>query len=214
MQAAMHLASVNVGEVRAMDAVGEEVSSAIVKRPVRGAVALTADGLAGDQQANLKFHGGPDQAVYVYSADDYRWWSEQTGRECHAGLFGENLTIEGLPDNLGVGDRLVVGTCVMEVTGPRIPCSKIALVTKLPDFVQDFRAAERPGAYLRVLHGGKLSAGDAVSIVAEAQPKATVREVFRLYYDGSPPRDTLERILQAPLASRLRARFSKRLEDA
>ncbi|MDJ0918331.1 MAG: MOSC domain-containing protein [Woeseiaceae bacterium] len=205
----MRLTSINTGPIRAMQVGKQMVDSAIDKRPAAGAVSVTRDGLDGDEQADPRFHGGPDQAVYLYSVEDYAWWSEQLGRALSPGLFGENLTIEGLPGDLFIGDRLLIGRVVLEVTGPRQPCSKFAAVMEDEGFGQTFIAAERPGAYCRVLNEGHVEVGDTVSLVTGSD--VAVLDVFRLSYDGNPASDDLERVLSVPLAERLREKFAGRL---
>ena len=206
----MRIISVNTGPVRQMTVGTQRVGSAIDKRAASKPVALCSSGLSGDEQADSRFHGGPDQAVYIYSADDYRWWAEQLGRDLVPGIFGENLTIDGMPDDLFVGDRLLIGRVLLEVTGPRLPCSKLAAVMGDDDFARTFITAERPGAYCRVLNEGRLSAGDAVNLISGTD--VSMRELFRLNYDSRPSRDALQRVLDVPLAERLRDKFARRLE--
>lgn len=208
----IRITSVNTGPIRQMNVGRQTVTSAIDKRPASEPVQLHASGLSGDAQADPRFHGGPDQAVYVYSTDDYRWWSERLGRDLAPGLFGENLTLDGMPDDLFVGDRLLIGRVVLEVTGPRLPCSKLSAVVGDDDFARKFIEAERPGAYCRVLNDGRLSAGDAVSLIAGSD--VSMRELFRLNYESRPSRNALLRVLDVPLAERLRDKFARRLEKA
>ena len=159
MQERMRISSVNVGAAEQISHDGKSMTTGICKRPVEGAIRVTELGLEGDAIVDQKHHGGVDQAIYVYSQDDYRWWTEAAGREFPAGLFGENLTIEGLPGNLFIGDRLLVGDVVLEATSPRIPCGTLA--TRLQDrgFGMVFRQAARPGVYCRVLNPGVVQAG-------------------------------------------------------
>ncbi len=206
----MRLTSVNVGPIRPMQVGNQQVDSGIDKRPAVDGVRVTVDGLEGDEQADPRFHGGPDQAVYLYSAEDYSWWSSELGRELSPGLFGENLTIEGLPGDLFIGDRLIIGRVVLEVTGPRLPCSKFSAVMQDEEFGQKFIAAERPGAYCRVLNEGQVSIGDTVSLVTGSD--VPVRDLFRLNYEGNPAAESLEQVLAVPLAERLRDKFSGRLK--
>ncbi len=205
----MRLTSINTGSIKAMQVGKQLVDSAIDKRPLFDTVQVTRDGLDGDEQADPRFHGGPDQAVYVYSVEDYAWWSQQLGRVLSPGLFGENLTIESLPGDLFIGDRLLIGRVVLEVTGPRLPCSKFATVMQDDRFGQTFIAGERPGAYCRVLNEGQVSVGDAVSLVSGSD--VAVLDLFRLNYEGSPAVEDLERVLAVPLAERLRDKFEGRL---
>lgn len=206
----MRIVSINTGAVRQMNVGRQRVDSAIDKQPATSPVRLSSNGLSGDEQADPRFHGGPDQAVYLYSVDDYRWWSGLLDRELSPGLFGENLTVDGVPNDLFVGDRLLIGPVLLEVTGPRLPCSKLAAVMGDDDFARAFIRAERPGAYCRVLNEGRLSTGDAVSLIAGSD--VSLRELFRLNYEGTPSRDALLRALAVPLAKRLRDKFARRLE--
>ena len=204
--------SVNAGEVRELRFEDETHESGIVKRPLAGAVKITVDGIDGDGIADPRYHGGPDQAVYAYSLGDYDWWHAETGREFTAGLFGENLTIAGLPTHLSIGDRLLIGTVVLEATGPRIPCAKLAAVMEDKRFPFLFRQAERPGCYFRVLSPGAVSAGDVVEFLPADGPLLSTLDILHLYHDKSSSAARLEQALETPLASRLREKFAKRLE--
>ena len=206
------LVSINAGEVSELRFDDETHESGIVKRPLAGSVRITTDGVAGDGIADPRYHGGPDQAVYAYSLGDYDWWRAETGRDFGAGLFGENLTIAGLPTHLSIGDRLLIGTVVLEATGPRIPCAKLGAVMEDKRFPFLFRQAERPGCYFRVLSEGSVSAGDVVEFVPTDGPLVSTLDILHLYHDKASPADRLQMALDAPLASRLRDKFTKRLE--
>jgi MOSC domain-containing protein YiiM len=157
--------SVNVGPVAEFRA-GRAKRSAIVKTPVTGRVAVRGVNVEGDDQADRRVHGGPDQAVYAYAREDYDWWEAELGRDLPDGMFGENLTLAGI-DVSGslIGDTWAIGSTVLQVTAPRIPCLKLQTRMGEPKFVKRFGAAGRPGAYLRILQEGELGAGDAVEIV-------------------------------------------------
>jgi MOSC domain-containing protein YiiM len=120
----------------------------------------------GDVQADLRVHGGEFQALYAYASEDYDWWSEELGRPLGPGTFGENLTVEGM-DLTGalVGERWRVGTAVLEVSLPRIPCFKLAHKMEEPKFIKRFAQARRPGTYLRILEEGELGAGDEIELL-------------------------------------------------
>ena len=192
------MVSVNVGPVAPFRA-GRARRSAIVKRPVPGPVRVSGENLAGDEQALRSHHGGPDQAVYAYALESYRWWEAELGRTLEPGLFGENLTLEGIDaDGALVGERWSVGTAVLEVTAPRIPCLKLQARMGEPKFVRRFAAARRPGAYLRIVEEGELAAGDAVRVVERPGHGVTVALVNEaLLFDSAlaprlaPARDHL-----------------------
>ena len=210
----MRVTSVNVGREETIDHGNRRFTTGIRKRPVDGAVYIGADSVAGDTISDKKHHGGADQVVYAYSADDYEWWSAQLGRELAPGTFGENLTIEGLPTDLNVGDRLLIGEVLLEATAPRIPCSTLAARMQDSGFGMAFRKAERPGIYFRVLNEGEVAAGDAVTCIENPAPVVSILALYRLAYDLSPDPDALERYLEAPLAERLRASIEEKLSAA
>ncbi|MGA8246375.1 MAG: MOSC domain-containing protein [Nocardioides sp.] len=158
----------------------------IDKRPVNGPVSVGPLGLAGDSILDTANHGGLLQAVYACAAEDLAWWrSELADEHAHPvtpGSFGENLTVEGIDVNgARAGDRWTIGTVVLEVTAPRIPCSTFAGFMAVPRWVKRFALAERPGAYLRVVTPGEVTAGDAVSVSAAADGP-TISEVFAAHY--------------------------------
>ncbi len=155
--------SVNVGAIRRVEHRGRSSRTGIWKHPVEGRVAVRGVNLDGDDQADRRFHGGPDKAVYAYAAEDYAWWAGELGRELEAGTFGENLTIEGADlRTVLVDERWLVGTAVLEVSQPRTPCWKLGLRMDDDRFPARFTAAARPGAYLRIVREGEVGAGDEV----------------------------------------------------
>jgi len=207
----MRLLSVNTGKIRTVPFAGKDHVTAIGKQPQSGPVPVAALGLRGDEIGNPEVHGGSDQAVYAYGSDDYAWWHSETDREFHAGQFGENLTIESLPTALTIGDRLLIGTVILEVTGPRIPCSKLGAATEDERFPNRFAGARRPGAYFRVLNEGDIEEGMSVEYLPSDGPSVTTLELFDLYYDRQASADRLEAALSVPLAERLQARFQAQL---
>ena len=211
MQERMRISSVNIGAAEQIDHAGKSMTTGICKRPVEGEIRVTELGLEGDAIVDQKHHGGADQAIYAYSEDDYRWWTEAAGREFPAGLFGENLTIEGLPGNLFIGDRLLVGDVVLEATSARIPCGTLATRMEDRGFGMAFRQAGRPGVYFRVLNPGAVQAGDSVTLVENAAGAVTVLDLFQFAYETSHDVERLQRFLEAPIASRVRAQVESAL---
>ena len=210
----MRITSVNVGREETVAHGNRRFTTGIRKRPIDGTVYIGSDSVAGDTIADKKHHGGVDQVVYAYSADDYAWWSVQLGQELAPGTFGENLTIEGLPSDMNVGDRLLIGDVLLEATAPRIPCGTLAAQMKDSGFGMAFRRAERPGIYFRVLNEGEVSAGYAVTFVENPAPVVTILQLYRLAYDLRPDPGALERYLEAPLAERTRASIEGKLTAA
>ena len=201
----MQLISVNIGRERSIKIGEQSDTTGIFKTPVTTAVDITPLGLADDAVVDVKHHGGHDQAVYVYGAPDYAWWSAELGTELEPGTFGENLTIDGLESaQLNVGDVLHIGAVSLQVTAARIPCSTLAARMGDPMFVKRFRAAARPGVYCRVLRAGAVQAGAAVALERYTGATISIVEMFRDFYDPRPSAETIRRHLAAPIAERAR----------
>ncbi len=183
--------------------------SGIFKRPQQGPVFVAETGLAKDSIADLTNHGGKDQAVYLYSRDDYEWWEGELGREIEPGEFGENLTISGLESAaVCIGDRYRIGDVLLEVTSPRIPCNTLAVRMGDPRFVKRFMAAKRPGIYCRVLQTGPVAAGDIGTVEHFSGEKVTLLELFEKYpYSMLSPEDRA-RYLSVPTHWKLGAFLS------
>jgi MOSC domain-containing protein YiiM len=165
------LISVNVGTPKRIDTGKRIVETAIWKDPVEGRVKVRGVNLDGDRQADLSVHGGPDKAVYAYAIEETRRWEEELGRPLGAGAWGENLTTEGVDVSGAVlGERWQIGTTLLEVVQPRLPCFKLALKMGDPTFVRRFAQASRPGAYLKIVEEGELGAGDAVEVDLAGRP--------------------------------------------
>ena len=159
------LLSVNVGRPRDVDTGKRVVSTAIWKQPIDGRVAVRGVNVEGDDQADRTVHGGPDKAVYAYAIEDTRAWAGALERELRPGAFGENLTVEGI-DVTGalVGERWAIGTTVLEVVQPRLPCFKLGIRFGDPRMVRAFGEMGWPGAYLRIVQEGEIGAGDAIEV--------------------------------------------------
>jgi len=167
--------SVNVGRPAPFSTGRRVVRSAIAKRPVQGRVALRDDRVAGDEQGDPVNHGGPAQAVYAYAVEDIAFWEAELGRPLGPAFFGENLTIEGLDVNgARIGETWRVGTALLQVTAPRIPCAKLGARAGDPRFIKRFARALRPGPYLAIAEPGDVAAGDAVEVVDRPPHDVTV----------------------------------------
>lgn len=179
--------SVNVVQAVVPDTRGDLDTTAIDKRPTTGRVEVTADvapgtvGLAGDEVVDVRHHGGRDQAVYAYAVEDRDWWAAEFGRDLSPGSFGQNLDTEGL-DLIGavIGERWRIGDdgVVLEVTGPRVPCATFQGWMDEPQWVKRFTEHGATGAYLRVVEGGTIGAGDDVTVISRPAHGVTVSEVF------------------------------------
>jgi MOSC domain-containing protein YiiM len=193
------IVSVNVGVPREFDYNDRLARSAIWKSPVPGRIRAAGVNLAGDEQADRRAHGGPDKALYAYAVEDARWWERELGRALAHGEFGENLTTEGVAVNDAlVGERWNVGTAVLEVSEPRVPCWRLGVRMDDPKFPRRFTEALRPGAYLRIVKEGDVGAGDDIAVVERPDHDVTVRDVLRIYaFD----RGELERLVRVPQLS-------------
>ena len=169
------LVSVNVGRPRQISTRrGQPMHSAIFKEPVEGRVRVEGVNLAGDDQADRTVHGGPEKAVYAYAREDIDWWENIHG-DLPNGCFGENLTTQGI-DVSGaiIGERWRVGTVLLEICQPRLPCSKLGIRFNDLRMVKAFARASRPGGYLRIVEEGELGTGDEIEIVARPDHGITV----------------------------------------
>ncbi|MDT8319000.1 MAG: MOSC domain-containing protein [Xanthomonadales bacterium] len=185
----MKILSVNVALPEDIEYHGQVLNTSIFKRPVQGPVNVHCTHLAGDRQASQDVHGGEHKAVYLYSHDHYPWWCEKLGLpRLNWGQFGENLTVaDVLEPDLCIGDRLRTGSVLLEISGPRIPCQKLALRFGNPAMPGEFTASQRCGFYLRVLATGTVQRGQTLIREPAARPGPSVLEFFRAY---TRPRST------------------------
>jgi MOSC domain-containing protein YiiM len=211
----MKLVSVNVGSSQPLE-IGNHVSkTGIFKKPVSNPVHVGKLGLESDVVQNKKHHGGPDQAVYVYGTADYAWWSEQLQTDLEPGIFGENLTISDLESaSFNIGDRLKIGTVLLEVSASRIPCSTLAARMGDTGFVKKFRQARRPGLYCRVLEEGEVQVGDTVTLEPSETEYLSLVDTFDWYYEPNPSLEMIQKVLAAPVAIRARKMYEDLLEKA
>ncbi len=172
------IVSVHIGRPRTVQTGRAEVTTAIWKHAVEGRVAARGVNLDGDDQADRSVHGGPDKAIYAYAVEEVRLWQDELGHDLGEAAFGQNLTTEGI-DVSGalIGERWSIGSTLLEVAQPRLPCFKLGLRIGAPGFVKRFAQASRPGAYLRIVEAGDLGAGDAIQIVSRPGHGVTSRMV-------------------------------------
>ncbi|HLH32421.1 MAG TPA: MOSC domain-containing protein [Terriglobia bacterium] len=210
----MKLISINVSLPTVMGIAGEVVQTGIFKKPVAGLVRVRSLNIDGDGQADLTVHGGPDKAVYIYPSEHYRFWEQELRRQFPEwGTFGENLTIEGILENdISVGDCLEIGTVMLQVTQPRLPCFKLAAKLERDDIIKRLLDSRRTGFYTRVLQEGSLQAGDKINVSSRDPQHLTVREITDLYMQKDPDRARIERALSvAALSAAWRRHFEKSL---
>ena len=205
------LVSVNVGAARPLEVGGRTLRTGIGKSPVPVAM-VQAAGLVDDSVCNVQHHGGPDQAVYVYTHEDYMWFRREHGLDFAPGAFGENLTIAGCESaKIAAGDRFDVAGVLLEATAPRIPCNVLSASVGEPAFAKRFREAARPGFYCRVTRGGSVRPGEAVVWTPCAGARVEIAELFQAAY-RTPSIEQLRRHLRAPISVRERERKERQLE--
>ena len=197
------LLSVNVGLPRDIAWQGRTVRTAVWKAPVQGPRAVRRLNVDGDAQGDLAGHGGERRAVFVYQMDSYRYWESELRRNDFSyGQFGENFTVEGLPDReVCVGDRYRIGGALFEVTQPRVTCYRVGIRLNEPRMPALLVERRRPGFYFRVLEEGQVEAGDEIVQVGVGPERMSVAEIDALLYLPGGSRSQLERALRIPALS-------------
>jgi MOSC domain-containing protein YiiM len=210
----MRLLSVNVGMPAKHLIDGKEVTTGIFKSPVPGSNRVRRLAIDGDGHANQPNHGGLDQALSVYSIDHYQFWGARFGRHDFShGVFGENLTVEGMTETeMCIGDVLEVGTVTLQVTHPRIPCFRLSYRLGIPKFHQEQLESGRIGYLLRVLQEGEIAAGDEVRLVDREKRPTTVAQCIAATLLDQPLPDVLLELDRLPhLSQRWRAQVAAKL---
>lgn len=213
------LVSIQVGQPRrygspdATDYFEQEWRSAIHKEPVAGAVWLGQTNVAGDQQANLQVHGGPDKAVNVYPSEHYAVWRNELQLAMSGGAFGENFTTAGLSETeVCIGDSYRIGAAVVQVTQPRQPCAKLARRWRLKDLTARVIETGKTGWYLRVLREGTVEAGMAIELLERPQPQWTIAAANEVIYHGKRDAAAMRALVACPqLAAAWRDELNNRL---
>jgi MOSC domain-containing protein YiiM len=215
----MKLVSVNAGMPRLLAWAGATFKTSIFKHPLQGRVMLRTTNLDGDRQADLSVHGGPNKAVYGYPSEHYAAWSAELPELLDPartrGAFGENFTTEGLLETeVSVGDRYRIGSAVVRVTTPRLPCYKLAAKFQRDDMIDRFLRSGRCGFYFAVVEEGEVGVGDKFEFLEREEPNLTIAEVNGLYTAKSPDRESLQRSLDVKsLPESWRDRFRARLAE-
>lgn len=198
----MKIVSINTAKPEQLQVGSKSVTTGIFKRPQSGPIKVSELGLLGDSIINKKFHGGLDQAIYIYSATDYAWWEEQLDRELDPGTFGENLTITDFHDSeLRVGDRLTLGgQVILELTAPRVPCSQFTAKMGDGSFGKKFVAACKPGVYARVIQTGEIEVGSEIEWQATDKDYASINEIFIEWHKKSWSESVARKTLDSPIS--------------
>lgn len=209
----MRVVSLNVGKPKLVARNGRTVLTGIFKTPVETPLTLRLENFEGDAQADLTVHGGPDKAVYAYPVEHYAGWQAQLGRDLEYGVFGENLTTEGLiEDEVHIGDEFRVGAARLVVTQPRMPCYKLGIRFDDPSMVKTFLQAGRPGIYFGVRQEGVMGPGDTIERIRQDENQVTVTAMFRLILQRNPDPAQIRRLLKVgALAAVWRGELEDRL---
>jgi MOSC domain-containing protein YiiM len=190
--------SLNVVHAVIPDVGGSVGVTSIDKRSVSDSRQVTTAGVAGDQRSDIPNHGMPEQAVYAYAREDYEWWEVELDREIPAGKFGENLTTVGIDvTNAVIGQTWRIGSTLLQVTGPRIPCGTFARFMEEDKWVKRFMDEGMPGTYFQVLEAGEITSGDEIKIESTPEHGVTVSDVYQLVAGDRDP-ERIARVLNCP----------------
>ncbi len=176
----MEILSINItATVHEGQWTGSMGSTGIDKQSVSGKVVFANDGVINDVIVDREHHGGFDQAVYAYAREDANWWQIQLGIQIENGRFGENLTTLGLDVNSAlIGEQWKIGSAILEVSQPRIPCRTFAGFWQRPTLIKEFMAAGRPGTYLRIIQEGEIATGDSIDIISKPNHTITIADLY------------------------------------
>lgn len=193
----MKLISINIGQPREVEWHGKKVTTGIFKEPVAGPVMVRTLNLEGDKQVDLSVHGGVDKAVYAYPTEHYDYWrGELPDMDLPWGMFGENLTIEGLVETeINIGDHFRLGHAELVATQPRLPCFKLGLKFGRDDMVKRFLASRRTGVYFKVVREGPIQIGDDLERLRRDENDVTIADITRLFAFEKDDLTTLQKAI-------------------
>lgn len=211
----MRVVATNTGKPTVINWKGKEVKTGIFKYPVNEPIVLGKEDVKDDAVIDRKYHGGIDNACYLFSADKYEYWKQLYPHlEWNWGMFGENITIEGFDETkISIGDVLKIGEAVVQISQPRQPCFKLGIRFNNQKILKQFIALALPGAYVRVLLEGKVSENDEV-IILERGEKPSVQNVFKMLYNDTDAHNLLSAIENEYLAESCKKDLSRKLLNA
>ena len=210
----MKVISLNVGKIREVSWDGKTIQTGVFKEPVTESLEVKGINIDGDSQGNKKSHGGIDRAVYAYPMEHYQYWKKQyPQKELPFGMFGENLTTEGVfEDKVFVGDVFRIGTAELMATQPRMPCYRLGIRFDDQSIIDNYLATDFCGIFFKILHEGKIQAGDDITLIKKDPNTMSIVEIYYLMQNKGDNK-TINRALQLDhLPETLKIRFQKVLE--
>jgi MOSC domain-containing protein YiiM len=195
----MKIISTNIGEPKTINWNGKEVTTGIFKYPVNQPIFLGSEDVENDHVIDRRYHGGVDKACYLYSADHYKYWQTlDPDLELPWGIFGENLTVEGLHEaDVNIGDVFRIGEAVVQATQPRQPCFKLEFRFNDNQIVRKFIDSGFAGVYVRVIEKGLVKIGDSVELI-ERKKSLTIHKIYELIYTDKVQREAVEQAVNDP----------------
>lgn len=195
----MQLEYIFVGKPVEAEFNGKTIKTSIYKNKIEGVVRVSKTNIEGDQQADLTVHGGEDKAVYAYPIEHYDFWKKKrSDLKFSPGVFGENLSVSGMDEQICIGDTFQIGEVVVSVTTPRMPCFKLGIKMKDPSFIKDFMNAQKNGFYFKVLEEGEIASGNVIDKLGDDGHQLTVLEVVQLYTTKKEDTVLLQKAVDSP----------------
>ncbi len=196
----MKIISTNIAEIREIDWRGKKVKTGIYKFPVDEAILLEKEDVKNDIVVDRKYHGGLDKACYIYSKNHYNFWKERyPDLEWKWGMFGENLTVEGLDESqINVGDIFEIGEALVQVSQPRYPCYKLGVRFGSQSIVREFLESSYPGVYVRVLKEGNASVGDSMILKEKAKNSLSLVDLFSFFTHQIDNVEMIKKAIEIP----------------
>ncbi|QCK14197.1 MOSC domain-containing protein [Mangrovivirga cuniculi] len=212
----MQLKSIFVGKPKEVMYNGKIISTGIFKNEISGAVKVNKYNLEGDKQADLTVHGGENKAVYAYPVEHYEFWKKiRPDLQFEPGVFGENLSVSGLFEGeVNVGDQYKIGTAVLSVTTPRLPCFKLGIRMNDTKIIKDFMDAERSGFYFKVIKEGVINPGDKIELIHQDSYGLTICDLVKLHTTEKTNSELLLKAIEAPeLQDDWKEKFAEKLNE-
>jgi MOSC domain-containing protein YiiM len=210
----MRVVSVNLGQPREIEVPHGTILTSIFKSPVEGRIPVRGTNLVGDRQSDLSVHGGPNKAIYGYASEHYPYWERTLQHPLTPGNFGENLTTEGLLESdVQIGDHYRIGTSLLKITQPRMPCYKLNLRFDSAAMVKLFWQSEFSGFYFGVVEEGEIGAGDSIELMERPSKSVTISEVIKTYKGKVEDEAVVQRVLDSPIGASWKQHILERINS-